>query len=95
MSNTGAFLFAVALIYTGPPVTQSASTIYATTRPAPASMRQMLVGIVWRTASTAPSLMDHMTYGHQFMTSGSVFSPLCVFSKGICINDEYSCSQLL
>ncbi len=82
MSNTGAFLFAVALIYTGPPVTQSASTIYATTRPAPASMRQMLVGIVWRTASTAPSLMDHTTYGHQFMTSGSVFSSLCVFSKG-------------
>lgn len=40
------FLLTVALTYTGPPVTQSASTIYATTRPAPASMRQMLVDIV-------------------------------------------------
>lgn len=36
----------IALIYTGPRVTQSASIIYATTKQAPAFMRQMLVDIV-------------------------------------------------
>lgn len=40
------FAFLAVLIYTGPLVTQSASTIYATTRLALVSMRQMLEGIV-------------------------------------------------
>lgn len=62
------------LIYTEPLVTQSASTIYAITRLALVSMRQMLEGIVWRMASTVLLLTGHMISDLQSMISGDIQS---------------------
>lgn len=61
-------------ICTGPPVTRSASTTSAITRQAPASMRQMPEGIVWRTASTVLLLTVHMISDHQYTISGDTQS---------------------
>lgn len=70
MPTFGVLISVAAFIFTGPPVTQSASTIYDTTRRARVSMRQMLEGIVWKMASTVLLLMAHMISDLQSMISG-------------------------
>lgn len=74
------FLFyclSAVLIYTGQLVTQSASTISATTRLALVSTRRMLEGIVWRMDYTVLSLTGHMTSDLQSTTSGDVQRKQC------------------
>lgn len=69
-------------IYTGPPVTQSASIISVITRQALASMRRMPEGIVWRTASTVLLLTGHMISDLQSTISGDTRSKYWPVSSG-------------